>query len=297
MTNACIFLISARKEILPKSLFLLNENYNKKYNHDILIFYHGDKYDDLEYQNMIKNINSNTNYYFHKIDAKLPDNVKETDLFYNKRNIPYVINSFPKQRVGYLHAVTWKINSMNNQLLKKYDNYIMIDDDSWFKKPINFNIFDKMDEQRKLCGTGYSWNHVHNRVLDTRINLYQWIQEYVKKYNIEVKSEGLKKYLSEGENDIIEGRKCNAKFHYMKMLSGNFNIYNRKMFDLPEWKQYNKEFNDYAGGFKYRWGDCEIISYFYYIHIGDEFMDLNLKEKDIYNNSIPGTGFIFNGLN
>ena len=35
------------------------------------------------------------------------------------------------------------------------------------------------------------------------------------------------KYLSEGENDIIEGRKCNAKFHSMKMLSGNFNIYNR----------------------------------------------------------------------
>ena len=44
----CIFLISARKELLKKCLYFLDENYNKSYNHDIIIFYHGNKYDSNE---------------------------------------------------------------------------------------------------------------------------------------------------------------------------------------------------------------------------------------------------------
>lgn len=36
-------------------------------------------------------------------------------------------------------------------------------------------------------------------------------------------------------------------------------------------------------------GDCEIISLFYYIHIGDEFYDFNLKDKDLYHNQIKNT--------
>ena len=51
-------------------------------------------------------------------------------------------------------------------LKKKYDNYIMIDDDSWFKEKINFDIFEKMRESNKLCATGYTWNYIHNNVLD-----------------------------------------------------------------------------------------------------------------------------------
>ena len=102
--------------------------------------------------------------------------------------------------------------------------------------------------------------------------------------------------MEEGENDIIDNRKCNKEFHEMEQLCGNFNIYNRKMFEMPEWKQYNNEFNDYAGGFKYRWGDCEVISFFYYIHMGESFFDLNLKEKGIYLNALPGTGMVHNGL-
>ena len=294
--KSCIFLISARKDLLKKCMDYVDKNYNNQFNHDILIFYHGNKYDDLNFRKSICDINSKTQYSFHKLEYKLPDHIKEKDLFYNKTNISYVKTSFPKSREGYLHAVTWKINSMNNKLLQKYDNIIMIDDDSWFKQKIDFNIFDKLNESNKLCGSGYIWNYVHQRVLDTRINLFRWIKDYVKKYSINVKSKKLKKYLLEGENDIIDGRKCHKEFHTMKMLSGNFNIYNRKMFELPEWKQYNKEFNDYAGGFKYRWGDCEVISLFYYIHIGDEFLDLKLKKKGFYLNQLPKTGMVHNGL-
>ena len=67
---------------------------------------------------------------------------------------------------------------MNYKELEQYDYLIRIDDDSYFKKKIDFNLFEELDKQNQLCGTGYSWNHVHHRVLDTRVNFYQWIQDY-----------------------------------------------------------------------------------------------------------------------
>ena len=185
---------------------------------------------------------------------------------------------------------------MNFNELKDYDYMMRIDDDSWFKKPIKYDMFEELDKSNKLCGCAYTWNHVHHRVLDTRMTFYNWIKQYVSKYNIDVKNKTLKKCLEEGENDIIDNRKCNRKFHEMKQLCGNFNIYDRKMFDLKEWKQYLKEFNDFGGGFKLRWGDCEVISLFYYIHIGESFLDLDLKNKGIYLNQLPNVTMIKNGL-
>ena len=41
-------------------------------------------------------------------------------------------------------------------LLQQYDYLMRIDDDSWFKKKINYNIFEKLEESNKLCGTGYT---------------------------------------------------------------------------------------------------------------------------------------------
>ena len=35
--KVCIFLISARKDMLKESLSYLDKNYNSKYNHDIII--------------------------------------------------------------------------------------------------------------------------------------------------------------------------------------------------------------------------------------------------------------------
>lgn len=296
MNKSCIFLISARKDSLPRSLYYLNLNYNIKFNHDIIIFYHGNKYDEPNYRKKISSINPKTKYIFYKLKCKLPDNVNEKDLFYNKKNIEYVRNSFPKSRIGYLFANDFWNNFMHLNELKQYDNLIRIDDDSWFKQKIDFNIFEKMKEANKLLGGGYTWNYAHHRILDTRINLYSWIQNYVNKYNIDVKSKKLKKYLSQGENDIIDNRKCNKSFHTMTFLPGNFMIYNKKMFEMAEWKQYNKEIRSYAPYYKYRWGDTEIMTLFYYIHIGDSFFDLDLKEKGIYLNVLPGCGMIHNGL-
>ena len=288
MVNGCIFLISARKHLLKKCLTFLNTNYNKRYNYPIHIFYHGSKYDDNSFRKSIKNINNQTEYHFHKIEAKRPDHLTEKDMFWNLPNNGYA-KRFTKNREGYLHANYFWNNFMNYEELKQYDYLMRIDDDSWFKKPIDFDLFEKLNESNKILGTGYSWNHVNKGVIETRYKFYDWLKSYLKKFNItETQNKKLIKYLNQGENDLFEelNVKYNKNFHTMKHLSGNFNLYNRKMFEMKEWNQYLKDFNDLAGGYRYRWGDCELISMFYYIHVGEEFLDLDLKNKDIYNNQI-----------
>ena len=66
-------------------MIFLDTNYNKSFNHDVLIFYHGEKYDDLQFRKSISDINPKTKYSFHKIEYKLPEHIKEKDLFYNKK--------------------------------------------------------------------------------------------------------------------------------------------------------------------------------------------------------------------
>ena len=302
--NGCIFLISARKNLLKICLTLLERNYNHRFNYPIHIFYHGIKYDDINFRKSIQQINPKTKYHFHKIPAILPPNIKEEDLFYNKTHIEYVKDSFPKERLGYLHANYFWNNFMNYPQLKEYDYLIRIDDDSWFKKTITKDLFIELNENNKLLGTGYTWNNVNSRVLDTRNQLFEYTKNYINKYlnppknindnnttnTIEIKSRNLREIMLKPEQyNQIHNRTYNKEFHEQKFLSGNCNIYNRKLFETKEWKQYLKEFNDFGGGYKYRWGDCEIISLFYYIHIGDEFYDFKLKDKDLYHNQIKNT--------
>ena len=138
MKNGCIFLISARKKILKECLTLLDKNYNSQFNYPILIFYHGDKYDDPEFRNTIEEINEKTTVSFHKITPKIPSHLKERDMFWNLRN-PYARN-FGRKRLGYLHANYFWNNFMNFGELKNFDYMMRIDDDSWFKEKIDFNF-------------------------------------------------------------------------------------------------------------------------------------------------------------
>ena len=166
---------------------------------------------------------------------------------------------------------------MDYPQLKKYEYLIRIDDDSWFKNPITKDLFVELNENNKLLGTGYTWNNINSRVLDTREYLFEYTKNYINKYlntqenmndindinnnTIEIKSKNLRKIILKPEEyNSIHNRTYNKEFHEQKFLSGNCNIYNRKLFETNQWKQYLKEFNDFGGGYKYRWGDCEIIS-------------------------------------
>lgn len=283
MSKRCIFLISARNNLLKDCLTFLDENYNKEHNYTTLIFYHGNRYDNQEYQDLIKSINPQTEYRFHSINLKIPNHLEEKDMFWNFPNS--YARSFGRRRFGYLHAINFYCNFINYSEFDEFDGMMMIDDDAWFKEKLNFDFFDELDRGNGMFGTSFTWNHFHPNHLDTRHNLFNWIKYYVDKYNVDVKNEQLKESLN-GDVD-------NELFHTLKWNSGNCNIFNRKMFNGKYWKQYSYELNKIAGTYRYRWGDCEVIGLYAYIHLDNPLIDFELRSKGLYEPQIPNTQMVF----
>ena len=281
MNKKCIFLISARKKLLKTCLYYLNQNYNENYNYPILIFYHGNKYDSYKFRESIRKINKKTQFRFHKITPKLPSNITKKDLFWNLDN-PYAKTFIG--RIGYLHANYFWNNFMYFKELKGFDYLMRIDDDSWFKNKIEYDLFDELDKQNGYFGTAYTNNFNGEWQLNTRVNLFDWIKDYVESNNIKVKYKPLL--------DSLKGERDNLSFHSLDLSCGNCNIYNRKMFNTNEWENYNNCFNKIAGGYRYRWGDCEVITLYAYIHLDKPLINFNLKAKNLYLNQLPDTKVI-----
>lgn len=280
--NAAIYLLSSRKSLLEECLENLYKNWNSKYNYPVYVHY----YNDIYSKNFIKRIQNqiSKNIYFNKINYKIPSHIKETDLFYNKTNIDYVKKSFTKDRVGYLHMIDFCINITKfgedrylAKELSKYDYLMKIDDDSYFKKKIEIDLFEKLKDF--TTATAYTWNFVSQRVRDTRIGLWKFYKDYLKKYNYKPKNLYLKNAV---ENDNEE------EMHLLNWSAGNCNLYNLTKFkNNPKWIEYLDEVNKFGGHYKYRWGDIEILDLFFHTHFEKCSYNFNLKEKGIYNNKIP----------
>tara|TARA_B100000989_G_scaffold298696_1_gene289227 strand:+ start:733 stop:1662 length:930 start_codon:yes stop_codon:yes gene_type:complete len=278
--KGCIFLISARKNLIKDCLKYLDQNYNNKFNYPILIFYHGNIYDNENFRKSIRSINLKTEYRFHKINSRLPSNIKEKDLFWNLDNS--YAKSF-KGRIGYLHAITFKINFINYVQFNEFDYLMVIDDDSWFKGKIEIDLFEQLDRKKGLFATAYTWKN-NQRALYSQHNLSNWIRKYIKSNDLKVQDKKFREALkTETNNDFLNS---------LNWSSGNCNIYKKEMFKSSNWGNYNKEFNKIAGGYRYRWGDCEIISLFAYIHLKPALIDFDLRSKNLYSPQLPKTEMV-----
>ena len=83
MHNAAIYLLSSRKKLLPLCLKQLFQNWNKKYQYPVYVYYFKKTY-DKKYVNKIKK-NISNKIEFIEIDYKYPDNISENELFYNRK--------------------------------------------------------------------------------------------------------------------------------------------------------------------------------------------------------------------
>ena len=120
--------------------------------------------------------------------------------------------------------------------------------------------------------------------MNTRINLFNWTKDYLKKEAIKVKDKKLR--------ESLNGNVDNLLFHSLEWNSGNCNIYNRRMFETDSWKKFNKRFNKIAGGYRYRWGDCEIFGIYTYIYLKPSIINFNLQAKGLYEPQLPNTEFV-----
>lgn len=279
--NAAIYLLSSRVLLLEKCLTNLYKNWNHRYDYPVYVHY----FDDIYNKKFIEKIHNSIskNIFFHQIDYKVPDHINEKDLFYNKIEIPYVKKAFSKKRLGYLHGERFWTNITSygeiGCLVKELENYdylMRIDDDSNFKAKLEFDLFDVLKENP--IATVYMWNKYTERVRDTRLGLWDFYKDYLKKFDYIPKNSTLRRAVNEN-NELM--------MHNMYWTAGNCNLYNILEFKKKPWEEFKKELNSFGGDYKNRWGDLETIGLFCYTHFEKDPYNFNLKEKGLYDNKFP----------
>ena len=98
--------------------------------------------------------------------------------------------------------------------LKQFDKLMRIDDESYFKSKIKFDLFDILDNYP--FATGYTWSKQSYRELDTRENLWKFYKQYISDKKITPKSKILEKAIKENDEKLM---------HSLKWSAGNLNLY------------------------------------------------------------------------
>ena len=278
--NAAIYLISSRTKLLELCLTKLFQNWNYKYDYPVFIHYFNDIYDE-KFKSRISKISNKI--FFRQIDYALPSNLSEKELFYNRTEVPYVQKSFPKKRLGFLHTLRFMTNITSfgklgcpAKELENFDYLMRIDDDSNFKKKIDFDLFDVLENNP--IATGYMYNNFTDRMRDTRLGLWNFYKNYLKKYDYIPKNEQLRRAITEDNERLM---------HTLYWTCGNCNLYNIKAFLNSPWNEYLNELNNFNGDYKFRWGDLEVITLFAYTHFDKDPHNFDLKKKDLYNDKFP----------
>ncbi len=271
--NACIAIISSRKKCIPECLKSLWENFNCKHNYPVYVHYFDDIYDSNEFRQQIKDT-CQQNVVFQSIPYRTPSFLKEEELFYNRRDLWYVRNSFSINRKGYLHMCHFTSNmyGYENTNLHEYDYVMTIDDESMFVEEMPYDPFQVMKEREELMGAMKIYDQTikkpHQGNFDTRVNLWKFIQGYIKHYNIEPASKFFRDLMDDSDSD--------NNFHFYPCADSY--VIKTEFFRTKEWKQWINAVNKYGGIYKYRWGDNDIYSLFYLIHMGDSIYDLKTVE-------------------
>lgn len=278
--NAAIVMLSSRSKLVEKTLIEIYKNWNNKYDYPVYIFHFNNIYSKSFINRIHKNISKNI--YFLPATYKVPNNLSEDEMYYSRKQIPYVKASFPKKRIGYLHMIRFKLNFLTNIINNEYPNiikyeYILsIDDDSWLKKYIDYDLFE--NALINPLSTAYTYDEVTSRIKDTRLGLWDYYYNYIKVNKIIPKNIKLRKAFELNSEELM---------HKITWRGGNFDIYDMKFFrNNNNWESFARKFRESNGDYKYRWGDGEIVTLYCYTYF-ENINDMKLSEKGIFQHGYP----------
>jgi hypothetical protein len=252
----CVHVLSSRTKCLKIALESFYKYANKKFKYDIYVYHFDDIYSKEYIEDIHKTVGENI--FFIELDYKIPENIDKRELFFYRKN-DYAQN-FGSRRLGYLHAIHYFLN-FNTYPGTKFEGYthtLSFDDETQFFKEIEKDIFKELDENDCLVGSMNATirtpeNYkVSQRHLDTREKQFEFVNNYIEKYNINHETEDFKKL------------KNRDTFYHTTVLDSN--VFNMKFFELEETKRWQKELNEFGGDYKYRWGDHELLGLFCAIH-------------------------------
>ena len=279
--KTCICILSARVNMLPTCLTNYCQHVEDR--HDLYIYQFGNIYNEQTKQK-IKDIYG-SNVKFITLDPQVPEFIPESEMFYNRKHNAYAKHNFPKSRLNYLHMcsfLSWEL--FERPEIQNYEYVIRFDDDSWFKKPLGFNLLDKyMKESEKnslFCLNSYFWgegNQYNSNHKNTRESLWVCTKAFLLENKIKPKD---KKLLQAIENDDEE------MFHKMGWKS-DLSIWKLSSFKHESWKTWTDYIKKTGGVYRHRWGCCEIHHLYGRIYFENGVRDLKLTEKDLYYGHLP----------
>jgi hypothetical protein len=256
--KAAIIILVARKDIFTKSITNFYKNWNNQYNYPVYVHTFGKIFSDSEKIKIKKKISPYI--FFFEIKPKIPNNISEKEIFYNRNYNQYVVKNFSKKRLGFLHMCYFASNIISFgkrgclvKNLRNYDYLMRIDDDSLIKKKINFDLFDKL----KKYPLATARLKISNRkdYLLVRENLLNFLKNFFTSKRIKIRNSILAKAIKKNNENYL------LRIPYSL---GNFDLYNMKIIKASIFKEYIKKVNLFGGQYKYRWGDMEIINLFFY---------------------------------
>lgn len=270
--NAAIIILVSRKKIFYKTLNLFYNNWNKSYNYPVHVHTFGKIFNNKEISQLQKKY---TNIFFHLIKTKIPINLKFKDLFFYRFYNNFAFKSFNPLRLNYLHMCNFTSNISSfgkigciSEELKKYDYLMRIDDDSWFKKKINKDLFIVLKKQP--MASGRLSRTKNSKIHLTREKLFFFIKNYANKNKIKVKNNLLKKILNQNDE---------KKLSNLQFSLGNFDLYNMSEFKSKRFKKFINAVNNYGGIYKYRWADYDLLNLYLYMFYKKPLHDFKFSEK------------------
>lgn len=147
MSKCAIFILTqnteVKKQYLKTTLYFLFRNYNKKYNHPVIILHEGD-YDDSGKEEILKGVRLNYRHLIKfteiaKEDFSVPDHIdrKRLDQIVEIQPVPYWRN------VKYRSMCYFWVKNFF-KYTEGYDYVMRIDDDSIIEEPVNEDFFEIM---------------------------------------------------------------------------------------------------------------------------------------------------------
>ena len=275
--KACIAYISSRQRCIGPSIKSLWENFNHKYDYPVYVHYFDDIYDNLEFRQMIREETSD-NVHFVSVPYKTPSFLKEEELFYNRKDIWYAASSFPIQRKGYLHMCNFTSNMYGYEgtNLEEYDYVLTHDDESGYKKPMDYDPFEIIKNRIEPMGAFKVGKRLknggpHQGHLDTRTGLWQFTKDFIIKNGVDPKSQDLKNLLSDPDAE--------RNFHFLDWCDTY--VIKVEMFRSELWNKWITAINENGGIYKYRWGDNEIVSLFAHM-VSEKIYDFKTVDDGIH---------------
>jgi len=249
--NALIWYMASRP-CLKKNLELLYKNFNNRYKYPVLVTTFGKQYTKRYIRDIHKEIDQSIKFVELEL-PKIPSHIKEQELFYHRKEIPYVRKSFPRSRIGYLHMCYFVAGGiMEHPEMKKYDFVLKMDDDTFIMQKINFDLFKFIKDNNYKFAPFAIKKYDYERIWQCQTGLRELVKEYIKENNIKVQSSSL-----------------DREWNWDNVCAFDPTIWDLSIFKNPNWKKWWNCVNESGGIYKYRWGDLEIHTLYMRMYYSD----------------------------